>query len=449
MRCNKCGSNIKAGESVCPNCGAKLHYGGNTEFYGKVASASLTFKDVFADTFKRHNKGDGAKLFMAGTPISTPAEQDMLEQWQRPWLFVRIGGVGVLFVVLMYILVAMGVSKAVPALLFLGGLVVPLAILTFFWEMNIHRDIPLYTVLLVIFIGGALSIVINILLRGVITISGAIFSPLFEEPAKVIALAIFVKKLDCKHILGGMLIGAAVGTGFEIIENAGYVFESEMPMALMMMRSVHSLGGHIMWAAMTGGSLVWAKGNEKLNVHHFGKACFLTYFAIAFVLHMLWNSGISIAYLPIFGDIWAVLLIIAALLVVFSLFKKALSQVLSITDIARFKHTAPPCACNAACASRTIIARTGPLAGGTFEFEDTLVIGRSADQCNIIFPDETMGVSRRHCTLQRREQDVYIMDNDSTNGTFLENGKRLPADSWIKLDGPFYLGSKTNMFDLR
>ena len=48
-----------------------------------------------------------------------------------------------------------------------------------------------------------------------------------------------------------------------------------------------------------------------------------------------------------------------------------------------------------------------------------LTIGRSPD-CDIILPDRV--VSRRHACIERREDEYYIVDDDSKNGTFV-NGK--------------------------
>ena len=42
-------------------------------------------------------------------------------------------------------------------------------------------------------------------------------------------------------------------------------------------------------------------------------------------------------------------------------------------------------------------------------------------------------VSRAHCTFHREQERWYIMDDGSTNGTFL-NGRRIPNDKYIKLN---------------
>ena len=79
MRCERCGHDFAAGLSQCPHCGTDIHYNGKTVFFGKAAASKLTIKDLFTDMFKRHSAGAGARMFMAGTPLSTPAPGQMLQ----------------------------------------------------------------------------------------------------------------------------------------------------------------------------------------------------------------------------------------------------------------------------------------------------------------------------------------------------------------------------------
>lgn len=98
----------------------------------------------------------------------------------------------------------------------------------------------------------------------------------------------------------------------------------------------------------------------------------------------------------------------------------------------------------------TIIGIAGPLQGKTFSDPQRLIIGREPSQCNVVFPPRTPGVSRRHCILERRQGEVYIMDVGSSSGTFFQNGngQRLPLNQWIKVTDNFYLGSPNVMFSV-
>lgn len=306
----------------------------NRTFYARAGHGSITFKDLFSETFKKHGAGDGAKLFMAGTPLSTPSEAEMLDGYIKPFVYARVFAVGLLFTLLMYTLVSMGLSVAAPAFLFLGCFVMPLSILMFFWEVNIPRNVALYTVLFIFLIGGALSLLFTGLLHNVVGAGGAVLAALTEEPGKLLALAIFLRKPDKKYILNGMLIGAAVGTGFEAIENAGYAFGASDPTGSLVMRGFQALGGHILWASLYGGALAMVKGGEALKFDHFKDLRFLKYFGAAMLLHMLWNSGVSLVYLPLVGDLWQLILIAAALYLAFGLLKRGLAQVVTVANAA-------------------------------------------------------------------------------------------------------------------
>ena len=450
MRCERCGRDFNAGLPQCPSCGAPVHYGGKTEFYGKVASSSLSIGDLFSDAFKKHAPGAGARMFMAGTPLSTPSPDRMLQEWDKPWLFIRVLGAGLLFDVLSYFLaVQLGHPLGVYLLFTLGALVIPLGILIFFWEINIPRDIPIYTVMLVFFIGGMLSLCFTLLLP---SIDGPIFlAPLTEEPGKVIALAIFVYLLDSRYIFGGLLIGAAVGAGFSAFENIYYVM-SYGSLDLLITRSLLTVGGHVTWAAIEGGALVMAKGSEKLQSKHFLDARFLLYLAVSMGLHCIWNSDITLLPLPYVADLKLVILCTAAVYAAFTLINKGIAQVLEVADAAQIRSSGrvsqPVDRDAAGTAGATLSALSGPLAGADFFFQQSLTVGRDPSVCNVILPPDTPGVSRCHCTLEYRADGVYIMDRASSAGTFLQSGQRLPANQWFKVDGSFYLGSQAVTFSV-
>ena len=297
MNCPHCHATIRAGTKICPHCGNRIDYGGNTEFYDKAANQSLSFKDIFQGVLAHHNKTDMEKLFIAGTSASTPQEKDMLQEWRKPWLFARVFLIGLVLSVLMYWL-----SKETPVALagyfIVSASFIPIAVLIFFWELNIPRNIPFYEVLLMLLVGGVLSLVITILLNKVIIAPksmGASFAAFVEEPAKVAALAFFLRKRDKKYILNGILIGAAVGAGFAMFESAGYVFlnsasyQDLIDMAII--RGAGNLGSHAIYAALEGGALAMIKKHHDLQASHFIQLDFLKYLAVSIALHYMNNAS--------------------------------------------------------------------------------------------------------------------------------------------------------------
>ncbi|HWS30896.1 MAG TPA: PrsW family glutamic-type intramembrane protease [Clostridia bacterium] len=446
----------------------------NKTFYARAGHEAIRVKDIFSQTFKKHGAGDGAKLFMAGTPLSIPTEAEMLGSWQKPFVYARVFAVGIAFTLLMYILVLMGVSMAIPAFLFFGCFVMPISILMFFWEVNIPRNVALYTVLFIFLIGGALSLVFTMLLHNVVGLNATVLAGLTEEPGKLFALALFLRKPDKKYILNGMLIGAAVGAGFEAIENAGYAFSADYPTASLLMRGFQALGGHIMWASLYGGALVMVKGDQPLNKKHFTDVRFLKYFGAAVLLHMLWNSGISILYLPLVGDLWQLLLIAVVLYLQFGMLKKGLSQVVAVANAApvagapvhasaapvvgvpvhadpapRYEKTVAMNIEQKAIASVALICMEGelkdmelPLAFGR------IVLGRDPSRANLILTNAR--ISGAHCAVWTENGRVYASDLGSTNGTFLD-GERLPPNEprELSLSSELWLADRTERFKVR
>lgn len=95
-----------------------------------------------------------------------------------------------------------------------------------------------------------------------------------------------------------------------------------------------------------------------------------------------------------------------------------------------------------------LLCNTGALAGQVFSSGDTLCIGRSKSNCNVVFPAETKGISRIHCCLKLRHGQVMLMDMGSSCGTFLQNGTKLkPNEPVIVNDNTrFYLAGRETSF---
>lgn len=230
-------------------------------------------------------------------------------------------------------------------------------------------------------------------------------------------------KLNPRFIFNGLLIGAAVGGGFGAFESLDYVVHSgESYMDQMIHRSVNIFGAHLMWAAIEGGALVMVKGNDTLSLSHFTDARFLTYLAIPMGLHFTGNYDIHLMRVPFFIDLKFLLMCGVAVYVVGILINKAIVQVLTYADKKRrLTPTNEEEIINpqSSTSRRAILtALTGPLKGKAFPFTDKVTIGRKADVCNIIFPRDTPGVSKRHCELKLRSDGIYIMDTESGKGTF-------------------------------
>ena len=81
------------------------------------------------------------------------------------------------------------------------------------------------------------------------------------------------------------------------------------------------------------------------------------------------------------------------------------------------------------------------------QIDRVINIGRDSSYCDIVFPPETPGVSRKHCAVMTSSEGVvYVMDLGSSNGTFLFNGTKLSPNEWTPVDKAFYVASEKYMF---
>ena len=59
-----------------------------------------------------------------------------------------------------------------------------------------------------------------------------------------------------------------------------------------------------------------------------------------------------------------------------------------------------------------------------------ITIGRESDNDVVI---DSKLASRHHCVIQKIQDQYFLKDENSTNGTFL-NERRLPPSKWVKLN---------------
>lgn len=91
---------------------------------------------------------------------------------------------------------------------------------------------------------------------------------------------------------------------------------------------------------------------------------------------------------------------------------------------------------------------SGPTAGKQVVIYDNFSIGRDPQNSDLVLPEDTKGVSRRHCRIEIHDGLILLRDLGSSYGTFLENGLRLEAQTPYSLDSGtvFYVGSRQIAF---
>lgn len=96
------------------------------------------------------------------------------------------------------------------------------------------------------------------------------------------------------------------------------------------------------------------------------------------------------------------------------------------------------------------IALSGPLRGQSYPVgQDGLLFGCDPS-CAVRFPAGTPGISRRHCCIRWQQGVPVLMDLNSTYGTFMGNGRKLPPSypAQLAAGSRFYLGDTRCLFQL-
>jgi len=194
--------------------------------------------------------------------------------------------------------------KLVPALIVMGSVAIPFALLIFFFEVNVPRNISLYQVIKLLLLGGLLSIVLSLFgfrVTGLHSWLGAASAGIIEETGKALALLLVVGRPRYRWILNGLLLGAAVGAGFAVFESAGYALETGLSEGVQAMREtiltrglLAVLGGHVLWTGLAGAALWRVRGDQPFRPELFVAPRFLRVFGLCVAMHMIWNSPLQL-----------------------------------------------------------------------------------------------------------------------------------------------------------
>jgi RsiW-degrading membrane proteinase PrsW (M82 family) len=213
-----------------------------------------------------------------------------------------------------------------------------------FFELNILKNVSLLQVLMLMCVGGVLSIGISLAADSMSDLGwmGASAAGIVEETGKILAVFLILKKKPQNYILNGLLLGAAVGAGFAALESAGYIYlwrgdSTPAEFAdIITIRAIGNLFGHIVWTAIAGAALLRAKGNREVRANLLLDPKFLTALSIPITLHMLWNSP-----LPNLFQLKTVVLGLVGWYVVFGMVQQGLTQVRLSKHALQSRHAMP------------------------------------------------------------------------------------------------------------
>lgn len=483
----------------------------NRTFFKNVVAGKMTLGDIFEQVSRKHSEEETARVLISGTSLTTPSEPEMLAGWQKPFLFARFFAGYAGFLLLAYLMFTLLEDYRVYYLLLVGiPVLVPVTLLLLVWEMNVPRNISLYEVVRITALGGLLSVpaaLIGFFFSGV---SSATWAGLVEEPAKLLVIYMILRRKNYKYTLNGVLIGAAVGTGFALMESLFYVIDGMGQGVLLglalcaeqvatltdvmeafgmvwqfglsnglmvaIARAVTAISGHGVFAALYGGALVKSKGEEDLQITHLLNMEFLFFFATSILLHALHNNGLDLG-LPVLlnGLLPSEYIIIAAIAIalLLNMLKIGVNQAIAISVAYHDGHVTQAvnyevlqqmsAADNNAEMSAYVTAPVkrqeqmhiyrvefiaGPLANRKFRLleNQSITMGRDGSR-NDITLHKCNKVSGIHCRISVLGDHAMVTDLNSTNGTYLDGQKLVPNQVVPVWNGStIWLGSRDCAF---
>lgn len=455
----------------------------------------ITFLDLLSGVKEKHTNEDAENALLAGTAIDRAAtESVMLQKWKAPWLFlwIIIGGavLSFLFFLSAYLF---NHTAFILMCIVIPPFVVPVALMVFFWEMNVPRNISFFQLMLCFVTGGLFSLVVTLVLSSVgIGGSRAYLAPLTEEPGKlIISLLIlywFSRKKDFKiYGMTGLTIGAAVGAGFAAFESAYYIFSCVLGNIvyyftsdlinntneyLNVLSSVLENGGfknlgdvffsyfthvigtyfdivitrvfcgfnsHVLFCAPYVCVAALLMKNKVFELNALRSKYFAGVFVFSCVMHGIWNL-----FSGIFGSIiiWCIIFP-AELILEWGLVTKLIQRCFrQIAD-----NVATVSSASVLATDLKLRCLSGIHSGKVFALKNnSILIGKGAT-CNLVYPMGTMGISDRQCKIVVQNGALYLADAGSVDGTYLNGTKLKPLKGQLLKKGDvFWLGSEREKF---
>ncbi|MCE0496602.1 MAG: PrsW family glutamic-type intramembrane protease [Methylacidiphilales bacterium] len=320
----------------------------------------LDGREFFSNVFKKRTDEEMENLFVTGTRFATPLLKDIKTQWPKPWVFFKAIVVSLLvFGGFYYGSVQMNDSTMIPGAILVGSFAIPLSALIFFIEMNVARNISVYQILKLVMMGGVIALLIAILLEDWIipkfstamqAWGTALTAGVAEESGKALVAIFFMGKRRYNWLLNGLLIGAAIGTGFGAFESAGYALNTMLVNYKQMIADQNSAEwtqvvaatmheielrgmlaplGHIAWTALAVAALWKVKGREKFRWEMVKDLRFLRVLGLVAVLHFLWDSPLIVPFVgDALGDVLKCLILgVIAWIAVFGYIQKGLKEI--------------------------------------------------------------------------------------------------------------------------
>lgn len=218
---------------------------------------------------------------------------------RRTWTAVLLGGLGLTAALQLTVTVTAN-PILVPALILLGSIVVPAAVLAF---LTGHRPRPTLhpaEVAAIAAVGGVLGLVLAALAEHAVRNVPGVATPtgvaVIEEAAKLLVPLLILARSRHPSPADGLLAGVATGAGFGVLETMGYAsvtyVQSQYDLAVadtvLLARSLLSPAAHIAWTGLLTTAL-WSAAQHRWT--HAALSRLAAGTALVLALHMAWDSA--------------------------------------------------------------------------------------------------------------------------------------------------------------
>ncbi len=266
-------------------------------------------KRFFGGIKKKYSEEKLTNSLFGGTAKTTPSIKTISTEYPQPWLFYRLIAASVFIFYAFKILFDQSANpNLITAIIITGSFGVPISTLILFLELNIRRNIPIWTIGKLFFGGAILSFLITEILAnntiGLIGWAGAPSAAVLEEPAKLISLFLLTRtKKKYPYILNGLLLGAAVGCGFAAFESAAYAlrygltYGYDVLIRTITLRGILSPFAHIVWTAVAGAALWRVQKGGDFSFNLLKNKRFYAPFGTIIICHAVWNSPFSLPFM--------------------------------------------------------------------------------------------------------------------------------------------------------
>lgn len=258
------------------------------KFNSAIARARLIY--FFKETFRARSKAEYKEIFSRGLNEDNGGVSGAF-----PWLYVRSFFVFlVLFTVNVLVLRLTNNLLYIPSVVFLGGVTFTVPFVVLLFELYPKRDVSLFLILSLLVAGGTVAgVLTQVVYKFYNPQNGWISAVLaggLEEVCKAIPAIATIALFRQKNAYACYLLAAAVGAGFSVIEDMGYIFvysdtyfvDINSIVKLFVDRGLSSFCTHVLWT----GAIGWAYSYIRKPLKSF--RFFLTVL-LSIALHICWD----------------------------------------------------------------------------------------------------------------------------------------------------------------